>query len=86
MDKSQYEQLKNVDVRTVDANTLVNIEDVVIHQELPKEERIRDFVEQIRNPYCYKCNGIVVKSVYNDEGGTLEDRLVNLFHALSEII
>lgn len=86
MDKSQYEQLKNVDVRTVDANTLVNIEDVVIHQELPKEERIRDFVEKIHNPFCYKCNGIVVKSVYNDEGGTLEDRLVNLFHASSEII
>ena len=27
----------------------------------PVEERIKDYIEQIKNPYCYLCNGVVEK-------------------------
>lgn len=40
---------------------LVDISTVKINMELPLKERILDYVKQIKNPYCYICNGVVVK-------------------------
>lgn len=57
----QLEALRNVDVRTVDKSTLVDIADMEIDMALPDRERIRDFIRQIKNPYCYLDHGIVVK-------------------------
>ena len=34
---------------------LVDIQDVSVDPNLPKEERIAEFVRQIKNPYCFKC-------------------------------
>ena len=48
------EKLKNVDVRTVDIDTLVDIRDVKLDRSLSKPERMKSFVEQIKNPYCFR--------------------------------
>ncbi len=42
-------------------NELVDIETVHIDTNLSKEERIKSFLEQIKNPYCFKCKGVTVK-------------------------
>lgn len=70
-----FEELKNVDIRTVDPSTLVDIRDVKVNTDLPKPERIADFIKQIKNPYCYKCGKMIVKVSFSDTGETLEDRL-----------
>ena len=36
--------------KVIDRNKLVDIRDVVINTDLPKEERIKDYVRQIKNP------------------------------------
>lgn len=57
----ELQEMAAVDIRSVDKNTLVDLDDVEIHSELPLEERIADYIEQIKNPYCYKSHGVVVK-------------------------
>lgn len=69
------EEMKNVDVRTVNRDDLVDIRDVHIDRSLPKEDRIRSFVKQIRNPYCFKCGNVVVKTRFADTDVTLEERM-----------
>lgn len=69
------EEMKNVDVRTVSRDDLVDIRDVHIDRSLSKEERIRSFVQQIRNPYCFKCGNVVVKTSFADTDVTLEERM-----------
>lgn len=69
------EEMKAVDIRTVKPEDLVDIRDVHIDRTLPKEERIKDFIRQIKNPYCYKCGDIVVKATFSDTEETLEDRM-----------
>ena len=54
--------MKEIDIRSVHRETLVDIIDVQINTDLPDEERMLDFVRQIKNPYCYICNGMVVKT------------------------
>lgn len=69
------EEMKNVDIRTVKREDLVDIRDVVVDPDLPKEERIKSFVKQIRNPYCFKVGKLVVKTSFADTDVTLDERL-----------
>ncbi len=57
----QLMKLSETDIRTVDPNELVDIENVKIREDLPIPERIRDYIRQIKNPYCYLSHETVVK-------------------------
>lgn len=58
---SLLREMAKVDVRTVNPEELVDITDVHINKELPVKERLADYISQIRNPYCYKSHGVIVK-------------------------
>ena len=73
--EEELDRLRNVDVRTVDPETLVDIDGVIIRDDLPTEERIMDVVQQIGNPYCFRCGNVVVKIAYADTAVTFEDAL-----------
>ena len=74
--REQIEALQNVDIRTVDPETLRDIRDVTVNTDLPKRERILDFIRQIGNPYCYRHGKYVVKVSFTDTDVTLEDRML----------
>ena len=40
------EEMKNVDIRTVDPETLVDVREIEIDEGLPKEERKREYLRQ----------------------------------------
>lgn len=82
LEKINLEELKNVDIRTVDRDSLVDINDVKIDMNLPREERLIEFIRQIKNPYCYRCGKVVVKVSFADTKVTLEDRLINYLKSL----
>ena len=76
------EQMKNVDIQTVDRDSLVDINDVRIDGKLPREQRFAEFIHQIGNPYCYRCGKVVVKVSFADTEATLEDRLEHYLKTL----
>lgn len=58
----------------VKSNELVDINDVVINPALDKDKRVQSFVQQIKNPLCYRCGNYVVKISFSDnEERTIED-------------
>ena len=68
-------QMKEVDLHTVDRESLADIRDVRVDEELPRKQRFEDYLRQIKNPYCYRCGKMVVKVSFSDTEATLEDRL-----------
>ena len=68
------EEMKNVDVRTVDRDRLVDIDEIEIDDSLPPKERAAEFLRQIKNPYCFRVGTVVVKNVYSDDGVSLQER------------
>ena len=50
----ELQEMAAVDIRNVDKSTLVDLDDVEIHTELPLEERIADYIRQVKNPYFLK--------------------------------
>ena len=69
------DQMRDTDVRTVNLDELVDIRDVTVNTSLPKDERLLDYLAQIKNPYCFKHGKTVVKVSFADTEATLEDRL-----------
>ena len=67
--------MRDVDIRTVDRNSLVDLKNIQIDGNLSRQERLVEFIRQIRNPYCYKCGSIVIKESFSDNGKTIEDCL-----------
>lgn len=66
-------EMKNVDLRTVDRSTLVQRKDVRLKSKGSKQERIADYIRQIKNPYCYLDGKTVVKISFADTDRTIED-------------
>ncbi len=75
--------MREVDIRTVDPETLRDIRDVEVRTELPKKERILDFIHQIGNPYCYRHGKYVVKVSFADTDVTLEERMLSYIRSKS---
>ena len=53
---------------------MIDKEDVEIHTALPLEERIADYIHQVKNPYCHISNGMIVKISFAGKD-TLEECL-----------
>ena len=52
---------------------LVDIRDVSVSKELPREERISEVIRQIKDPSCFKCGRFTVRASFAPDGATLED-------------
>ena len=63
-------------------NSLVDIRDVKIDRTLPVEERMKSYVEQIKNPYLFKVGNTVVRVSYANTQSTINDNFVNLLASL----
>jgi hypothetical protein len=72
------EEMRNVDVRTVERETLVDIRSVVVDETLPRAERERIFVSQIGNPYCYRYKNLIIKTSHADTDATMNDVIRSL--------
>ncbi len=81
---SELDELSHVDIKMVDPDQLVDIRDVVINTDLPKEERILDFIQQIRNPYCFRHGKMIVKISFSESAGntTLEEQFESYLRSL----
>ena len=62
--------------------SLVDIRDVRIDRTLPMEERVKSYVQQIKNPYLFKVGNTVVRVSYADTDRTMNDNFVNMISAM----
>ncbi|MCR4839463.1 MAG: hypothetical protein K5897_11125 [Eubacterium sp.] len=76
------EDMKNLDVRMVDRESLVDINEIKIDDSLPPKERAAEFLRQIKNPYCFRVGKVVVKNVYSGEGISLQERFEEFVRTL----
>ena len=59
-------------------DSLVDIRDVKIDRSVSVEERMKSYVEQIKNPYMFKVGNTVVRVSYANTQATINDNFVNL--------
>ncbi len=66
-------EMRSVNPTNVDRSTLVQRSSVKINPEKSKQERIMDYIRQIKNPYCYLEGKTVVKISFAETSRTIED-------------
>lgn len=60
------------------ADGLADIRDITVDPSLPREERVAEYLRQIRNPFLFRCGKFTVHAKYADSGPSLEDCLRQL--------
>lgn len=81
----ELERMSRLDVTRVNPDELVDVGDVQIDDSLDDVEKIRDYIDKIKNPYVYKCGSYIVKLEFDNESGiTLEELLEELAKKVAE--
>lgn len=60
-------------------NDLVDIADVTVDPTGSEEEKIAEFLEQIKNPYCFLCGDVPVRISFAEDGSELANSLIDYF-------
>ena len=72
--------LKHIDIEQCEPDQLVDLRSVSVDKSLPVPERIRSFVDQVKNPYLFKVDDIAVKVEFSS-GKSFEDSLLSFLLA-----
>lgn len=59
----------------IDINSLVDIRDVKVDTSLPVPERIKSYLDQVKNPYYFRVGDVAVHVCYTENGPTLQEIL-----------
>ena len=81
----ELDAMEEVDVRTVDINTLTDIRDIKIDTRLPVEKKLALFAEQTNNLFIHRIGDYVVKVRFQKEGPTIADKMEEYLRQLAEI-
>lgn len=63
-------------------DSLVDIRDVKIDRSMSVKDRMKSYVEQIKNPYMFKVGNTVVRVSYANTQATINDNFVNLLASM----
>lgn len=58
---------------------IIDITNIKIKANLSKEERIQQFIEEIKNPYEFQVGEVKVRISFADNSITMQDRLEQYF-------
>jgi hypothetical protein len=73
----QLDAMQSADIRTIDKDTLVNVQDFQFDNSLSRPDRIKQVIERTKNPYCFRYGELGVKIEFTDGGPTLGDLLTD---------
>ena len=74
--------MKENNQTTADMSGLVDIRDVKVDRSLPVEDRIRSYVEQVKDPYCFRVGDVKVRVSFASNGRTLNESFTDMLASL----
>lgn len=80
--KETLEHMRKIDINSLVAEDLIDLEQISIDQTLPVSERIAAYINAVKNPYCFRVGDIIVKIKFSDTEETLAQKLEYCFNRL----
>lgn len=72
-----------IDIEDVSKENLVDESSIKINEK-DFTNKFEEFIDKIKNPYCFKCEDIAIKVEFSDIDLTIEEALTNYFVALKQ--
>lgn len=76
--KNELNAMREIDIRNVDPESLMDITKISIDNSLPVKDRVAALLQQTQNPYCFRYNGMIVKTSFAGKQ-SIEDCLASCF-------
>lgn len=67
--------MRDADIMHADRDALVDIRDIHIDGSEPVETKIREYLEQVQDPFLVKYGDYVIKLSYADTEKSMDDRM-----------
>lgn len=84
LDGKTLQELKRVNIKEVNPEELVDISEIEIDTKQSVQKRVKEYVEQVHNPYLVRVGEYVVKIGYSDCKETLNDRMKQYISKIAE--
>ncbi len=81
----QLDKMSQSGMDKIDRTGLVDIRGVQIDITMPPEMRMKSYLEQIKNPYCFLCGDTAVRVSFEPTGDELKNKLKNFFISLKKV-
>jgi len=76
---AELERLSRLDFADIDKSQLIDIANIAIDPDMPIEERVQKYIEQVENPYIFRVEKVPVRVVFSKTGRTLDNAIKNHF-------
>jgi len=84
LSSEQLIAMSQIALPDIDKDMLVEISTVTVDTTLPGVERMESYLEQIKNPYCFRCGNTAVRVRFEPNGDELSTRLKGYFMGLKK--
>lgn len=80
----QLEEMGQLGLEKMDKTGLVDIRTIRIDTDLIPEKRMTDYLEQVKNPYCFLCGDTAVRVRFEPTGDELKNKLKNFLISMKK--
>ncbi|KAB1437973.1 DUF6870 family protein [Candidatus Galacturonibacter soehngenii] len=81
----QLDKMSQSGIEKIDKTGLVDIRGIMIDTNLPLEQRMINYLEQVKNPYCFLCGDSVVRIRFEPTGNELKNKMKDFFISLKKV-
>ncbi len=82
LNRNRLEEMSGAVIDAMDTSDLVDVERMKIDKNLPLCQRMEQYTNQIKNPYCFRSGKIKVKITFTPDGDSLDNILTKFFTGL----
>lgn len=79
--KKVIESMKQISIKECDKEQLVDLSSIEIDGTRSKQERMTDYLRQVKNPYCFKVGDVAVRLVFDEGGRSFQQCMEELVQA-----
>lgn len=73
--KAELEKMRQMNIQSVDIESLVDIREIEIDAGLEKKEKLKFYLQQVKNPYCVRYKNIKIRMQFDDNGQLLDEKM-----------
>lgn len=82
VDLTTLKSFASADITSIDRARLADIREIKVDEELPADEKIAQFIDEVKNPYCFLAGDVPVRIRFKPQGRDLKNILSDYFVGL----
>ena len=79
--KKVIESMKQISIKECDKEQLVDLSSIEIDGARPKQERMMEYLRQVKNPYYFRVGDVAVRLVFDGGGRSFQQCMEELVQA-----